>query len=516
MSIRSVTRPIPGLLIASLWLSSVVAACGSDESTFAPASAADGGSDGGTTDPTFAEGFGGEAQRYGNDEGGTCAELNEPAKLEPLDLFFMIDVSGSMHFHADATASKWDKVKPALDEFADAPTSKDIGFGVDFFPQLPGNGPQSCAATRECPNQDCVQRYCANVLVPTLCDGDADCRENAEAPVPTGACTALGICDGNKYYRCNANTYCTTGDADWKIKCGKLGEPCTAGVGGSTTDVDGFPYGTCVPATRSQCGLSEFLGGAPTCTRTDYATPDVMPTHGNGAKLKEALIPIFPNGGTPTYPALAGALDAAVAFKNEHQDEVVAVVFTTDGVPTACFPEDAGANSPAVAALAKNAFDTAGVRTYVIGVFNDTEKAKAESVLNPIAAAGRTGTPFIVSVGADTTTQFANALAAIRLSARSCVFDLPKPPAGRTPDYGKVNVEYESGTDSKVLAYVETEASCDAASGGWYYDIVPTPSVTPTKVNVCPATCTRLKNDANGTLGIRQGCVATNTVPPIF
>ncbi len=90
-------------------------------------------------------------------------------------------------------------------------------------------------------------------------------------------------------------------------------------------------------------------------------------------------------------------------------------------------------------------------------------------------------------------------------------------PEAGTPDYSKVNVVY---TDSKtstadVVPYVGALADCAAdggANGGWYYDEDPfTDSGTPSKVILCPTTCSAVQADATGKVDVVQGCKTTTT-----
>jgi hypothetical protein len=48
---------------------------------------------------------------------------------------------------------------------------------------------------------------------------------------------------------------------------------------------------------------------------------------------------------------------------------------------------------------------------------------------------------------------------------------------------------------------VASEADC-TGSGGWYYDN-PT---TPTKITLCPSTCTDVQNDPSANVSIELGC----------
>jgi hypothetical protein len=60
-----------------------------------------------------------------------CAEAEEQAQLLPLDLYVMLDQSGSM------LGPKWTAVTQALDTFVQDNTASDLGLGLQYFP-LPG------------------------------------------------------------------------------------------------------------------------------------------------------------------------------------------------------------------------------------------------------------------------------------------------------------------------------------------------------------------------------------------
>ncbi len=63
--------------------------------------------------------------------GGT---VFEPERL-PLDLYFLVDSSGSMAEPAAQGATKWDLMSAGLIDFLGAPQNADIGVGVGYFPE---------------------------------------------------------------------------------------------------------------------------------------------------------------------------------------------------------------------------------------------------------------------------------------------------------------------------------------------------------------------------------------------
>jgi hypothetical protein len=85
-----------------------------------------------------------------------------------------------------------------------------------------------------------------------------------------------------------------------------------------------------------------------------------------------------------------------------------------------------------------------------------------------------------------------------------CEFELPEPPMGQTLDPGKVNVKYEMGgvAPGETVPQVPTGAEC-AAAGGWHYD----DNTTPTRILLCPATCTSVQNDPEANVKVELGCM---------
>lgn len=83
----------------------------------------------------------------------------------------------------------------------------------------------------------------------------------------------------------------------------------------------------------------------------------------------------------------------------------------------------------------------------------------------------------------------------------SCELAIPAPPQGETLDPAKVNVKYQSGATSSTLPQVPSMADC-GPSGGWYYD----DNAAPTKITLCPTTCSDVQNDPAANLKIELGC----------
>lgn len=111
------------------------------------ASGAQEGSGNGSSNPddftTSATGTGSSAAS-GLGEG--CAKSETKAEQVPLDMYVMLDSSGSMDEPA-GTSTKWTEVTKALGTFLKQPSAAGISVGIQYFPQLI-NAEASCDATK--------------------------------------------------------------------------------------------------------------------------------------------------------------------------------------------------------------------------------------------------------------------------------------------------------------------------------------------------------------------------------
>ena len=312
-----------------------------------------------------------------------CASTSQTATTTPLDMYVMMDQSGSMDEATGTSLSKWEAVSQALAAFLNDAASTGIGVGIQYFPLV--------------------------------------------------------------------------GPPDWL---------------GDTTD---------------------------SCTAGDYAKPEIgmkiLP--GNAAPIIASMKKHSPNGSTPTYPALKGAVTFAKTWATQNPTHTVVVVLATDGEPTECDPQDI----PTIAAVAKTAASgTPKVLTFVIGV------GQSLASLNSIASSGGTQTAFLVDQGGNVVSAFEAALKAIEGQALGCTYAIPMPTNGQPMDYSKVNVRLGlGGAAGVVLGYFDLAANCDATAGGWYYD----DPVGPNKILLCPATCTAVMADKNAKVDILLGCGRT-------
>lgn len=86
----------------------------------------------------------------------------------------------------------------------------------------------------------------------------------------------------------------------------------------------------------------------------------------------------------------------------------------------------------------------------------------------------------------------------------ACEWVIPPPPAGMNLDPNLVNVEFTPvGGAPEAIGRVDDASQCGGVVDGWYYDN----PAAPTKILVCPDTCTRLQNaGANSIMDIQFGC----------
>jgi hypothetical protein len=228
------------------------------------------------------------------------------------------------------------------------------------------------------------------------------------------------------------------------------------------------------------------------CTVADYAKPvvgvEVLPAV--ATRFTSTLAAAMPYGGTPTKPALEGAIQYARTWEMT-KGRRIAIALVTDGLPNDCT-----STVPNVGTLAQTAAG-GGIFTFVVGV------GPALESLNMIAVAGGTKKAFLVDDGnAD---QFIDALKMIQTQASrlACAFAIPPPSMGML-DPDKVNVRFSPTGDpmmATTLTRVANRAAC-GPMGGWYYDN----PMMPTTVNLCDATCQLANSSPSGEVTLQFGC----------
>ncbi|HEX2671598.1 MAG TPA: VWA domain-containing protein, partial [Polyangiaceae bacterium] len=239
--------------------------------------------------------------------GETCAADLVKAERIPLDMYVMLDVSGSMlsPTEGDVDVTKWQAVSSALNEFFSDTSSDGLGVGLQVFPIHHADAPASCTSNAQCGDAfgPCFLKTCWNYpggLV--ACDSALDCGEY-------GPCVTYGTCENNADYVCNR-----------------------PGTGLCGTDEVGNDLGNCQERPSSVCLVTAD------CRAATYATPaaEIATLPAGRAELIATLAKTMPdeNGLTPTGPALEGAIQQAKAWATAHPDHQVVAVLATDGEPT--------------------------------------------------------------------------------------------------------------------------------------------------------------------------------------
>jgi len=96
------------------------------------------------------------------------------------------------------------------------------------------------------------------------------------------------------------------------------------------------------------------------------------------------------------------------------------------------------------------------------------------------------------------------ATAVVAGSKIACDIPMPKPPSGKSINPYQVSVEVvPSGGSAQKLPRVDGSAQC--GGGGWYYDN----NTTPTRIILCPSTCTWIQGLTEAKLSIGLGCLGS-------
>jgi uncharacterized protein YegL len=270
---------------------------------------------------------------------------------------------------------------------------------------------------------------------------------------------------------------------------------------GSMTQNGSPKWASCKAATEAffqspdSAGMHASLHYFPqgnACGAATFAAPAVAMQPLPSNAFKTSLDAQVPSDGTPTRPALEGAIQyGQQVAQGIAKDGKVVVVLVTDGEPNDC-----SSSIGSVSNVAQNA--SAQFQTYVIGVGNING-------LNQIAAAGGTKQAFAVPTNNPTQIQadFTKAMNVIKNAALACDYTIPAPPTGETFDRAKVNVLYKPGGGApQALDYNQ---DCNGGVG-WRYDDMNSPK----RILVCDGSCDAIKAKP-GAVDVVFGC-ATKTV----
>lgn len=243
------------------------------------------------------------------------------------------------------------------------------------------------------------------------------------------------------------------------------------------------------------------------CDAETYATPEVEPVSlPEGAAEIEASLAAhdFPESecctndnehkGTPTRPAVEGALGFLEEWLESRPDHAAALLLATDGAPTSeCSDNEV---EDVVEIISKAAEASTPISTYVIGIGE-------EESLGSLAEAGGTGEgAFLVDgSGTDTEKEFSQALETIRGRAIPCDYDFPE---GGATDPALVNITYlpEGSAEPVTALFVNDASECDGAVDEWFY----TYEDDQRHIQLCPRLCATVSESTQGKVDIVVGC----------
>jgi len=298
------------------------------------------------------------------------------------------------------------------------------------------------------------------------------------------------------------------GGSKWQVVSqaliGFLEDPANADIG---VGVGYFPLNVPTNCMAGQDGCLcipfinlciSLVGGA--CNVPPYAMPSVpLALPPNHAAVVADIGMHGPGGGTPTRPALEGAVQYATSWAQSSARKTV-IVLATDGDPTGCMqntPQDVANVAGSALAGAQH------LQTFVVGV------GSSLTSLNLIAQAGGTGTAILVDTGGNLGQAIGDALRQIRGQALPCDFAIPARSSSQAVvDPHQVNVRYTpmgaAGSVIVPMTFNGDPANC-GAGGGWYYDN-PT---APTTIKLCDTTCQSLMG---GRIQVEFGCKTETNV----
>ncbi len=126
---------------------------------------------------------------------GGCAGTATKAQQLPLDIYIMLDQSGSMLDTVAGGGTKWDAVTAALKTFLQQPGLGGISVGIQYFGVPPGGGTQSCncVVDSDCmPGDFCDFGICFSCeIAGDSCDAADYAKPDVEIAALPGASSAL-------------------------------------------------------------------------------------------------------------------------------------------------------------------------------------------------------------------------------------------------------------------------------------------------------------------------------------
>jgi len=217
-------------------------------------------------------------------------------------------------------------------------------------------------------------------------------------------------------------------------------------------------------------------------------TTAAAPSDSQEDKLVTAITGLGTAFGTPMHPALDGATQWAVNQKGSKPLEDFSVILITDGDPYGC-NEDLNA----IAALASAAYLSAGIKTYVLALPGSTI-----ANLDKIAIAGGTGGSIPVTA-ASLAAELIASFQAIAGNQAKCDFALPNP---SLYDKNDVTVTFTASNSTQSILPKRNDLAACGTNPGWYFDN----NTTPTKVVLCPKSCSNAQSDVGSSISLNVGC----------
>jgi hypothetical protein len=99
-----------------------------------------------------------------------CAATSTTAQKLPLDMYIMLDQSGSMNDPVQPSGNKWQAVTSAINSFVTDPASAGIGVGIQYFPLTTPPCPGSCGAACTACGGTCLIFACVGFGGGTSCN----------------------------------------------------------------------------------------------------------------------------------------------------------------------------------------------------------------------------------------------------------------------------------------------------------------------------------------------------------
>jgi hypothetical protein len=218
---------------------------------------------------------------------------------------------------------------------------------------------------------------------------------------------------------------------------------------------------------------------------------------------------------TPTHDAYHYALEQGLKPFQSSAPKFMLLI--TDGAPTMSFgcirPANDTVDMPTDPIIADvTAARSAGIKTFIIGSPGSEKSSESNSDMRPwlsrAATAGGTAQAGCNDAGPnfchmdmtqapDFSTALAAGLSSVATQIASCTYTIPTPPTGKSIDRAAINlIVHADAGDTLVLP--DGQGTC---SEGWSFD-------KDGNVELCPATCEKVKADTSARIELLFGCGA--------